>query len=135
MGKQEWQGLNEQEVELLRKKWKTIKQDSLWTKFEDFLFWAATNGFRPGLAVRKKHLKLPFSADNAQLIGPKRDGAMPNSLCSGCILECPAKGCAEWRRRYQRYWNQNIHRKKTSPVSAVFCYEHPDLIREGIVNG
>lgn len=61
-------------------------------------------------------------------------------ICAGCKKECRASGwgCSEYQRKFVENWNTNIHRKKPEPPvdlnkPMIFRYEHPDLIREGIV--
>lgn len=58
-------------------------------------------------------------------------------FCDGCTRECPTKGCEEWARYYQKNWNSRIHRliRREPPTQVTFRYEHPDLIREGIIWG
>lgn len=56
-------------------------------------------------------------------------------ICEGCVKECSSgglPGCAEWRKRFIDNWNRNIC-KCIKPKREHFCYEHPDLVREGII--
>lgn len=53
--------------------------------------------------------------------------------CIGCEKTC-LEGCARWNEWFVKNWDENI--RKAAPKQDnrdCFRYEHPDLIREGIV--
>jgi hypothetical protein len=63
-----------------------------------------------------------------------QESVRKNSLyCRMYKKICPGNGggCQAWKEWYVRNWNENIN---THPEGRQkFQYEHPDLIREGIV--
>lgn len=56
-------------------------------------------------------------------------------FCENCKEECPSYGCREWREYYKKNWDQNISKaaQRVPRGKQVFRYEHPDMIREGII--
>ena len=58
-------------------------------------------------------------------------------FCEKCKNDsCPSKdlGCKDWKAYFIKNWNQNISTyRPDDKVEKIFRYEHPDLIREGIV--
>lgn len=60
---------------------------------------------------------------------------MRKSPCDSCDKVCAAegRGCGPWRDYFVRNWNENISVKPKKQTKEVFRYEHPDMIREGIV--
>jgi hypothetical protein len=57
-------------------------------------------------------------------------------FCKCCEKECQSKraGCKEWREYFVKNWNENISTYDPGQQQEkIFRYEHPDLIREGIV--
>ena len=82
------------------------------------------------LLLKKKTKKEP----EKQIETEPREG-----ICASCKKKCTASGagCSEYQKLWTENWNRNIHRKKPEPerprARQFFLYEHPDLIREGIV--
>ena len=60
---------------------------------------------------------------------------MSKSPCDSCEKVCPAegRGFRLWQDWFVRSWNDNISVKPKKQTKEVFRYEHPDMIREGIV--
>ena len=56
------------------------------------------------------------------------------SPCNNCDRVCPDGGCKAWREWFPENWNENISIAPKEPRDKLFFrYEHPDLVREGIV--
>ena len=63
-------------------------------------------------------------------------------ICDGCdqkMVICNTIGCLKYREQFVQNWDKNIHWTPPIPeeqkpkVKEFFRYEHPDLVREGIV--
>ena len=58
-------------------------------------------------------------------------------FCRNCDRErCSNiwQGCPEWQDYFRKNWNENIRAKNSkAQTRQFFQYEHPDLVREGIV--
>lgn len=65
------------------------------------------------------------------------------SFCKECGKKCTnnGSGCNQWKEWFVKNWNQNICIKPKPMLPPepkgrqVFQYEHPDLMREGIIFG
>lgn len=116
--------------------------------FDKFLKFCSEVGYKHGMMMRKYDPDLPHSPENTLFCEPgtkiehpaKNTEKEQNRICEGCQKNsCTASGagCPAYRKAWAENWNKNIHRKKAEPVdpnkTTVFRYEHPDLIREGIV--
>ena len=114
----------------LRKKWNDIKgscHEVLFEDFRDFLDWCAESGWAYGLKLKRRDDTLPWCRDN-------------------CIWE-EAQGDPQVLKEMARKWEAGVGpiREQLRPVldrlakekqygsTTVFRYEHPDLVREGIV--
>ena len=108
--------------------------------FKAFLKFADRTGYKTRLALWKLNQTKKHGPDNSYWYLKNSD--LPNvksPFCEQCDKKhCPGEGigCAEYREWFVKYWNEYIHRKVQMPKKTcreVFCYEHPDLQREGIV--
>lgn len=134
------------EISNLSRRWYNIKNDCTWRTFDDFVFFAATHGYRKGLFLRKRVEFKPHGDDNsfffdreeekklqAERIALQKQG---NRYCRGCKEKCPGSGigCSAWKKWFIENWNRNICKNpRTETNTVAFAYEHPDLVREGIV--
>lgn len=140
-----------------------IKDDSTFESFDDFLRWVSESGFRKGCWIVKKNESLPHGWDNSDWVEvvrarPVQEKTEPSEeqtetepetvrdFCKNCNrkeLFCQynhKSGCKSWQENFERYWNKYIHREVKLPekkpekkAKEYFRYEHPDLVREGIV--
>lgn len=140
-----------------------IKGDSTFESFDDFLRWVSGSGYRKGCWIVKKNESLPHGWDNSDLVEIIRTRPAPvktepteeqskeepeavRNFCENCSrkgLSCQYNdkaGCKSWQENFERYWNKYIHREVKLPekkpekkAKEYFRYEHPDLVREGIV--
>lgn len=121
-----------------------------WSCVEDFLKWASESGHVKNSRLYKRDEDQPHGPDNSywdisdpnktrqKYVGTLKDVC---GFCRNCERECPtnAMGCNEWREYWVDYWNTYICAVRTKPqpvadkTPMVFRYEHPDLVREGIV--
>lgn len=55
--------------------------------------------------------------------------------CEKCGVHCPENGCVVWKRYFIQNRNKHISEAPAAKpmVREFFRYEHPDLVREGIV--
>ena len=142
-------GFDSNETKNLRTRFSKIpKEDKEWTSPEDFIKWAKESGYITGLHLRKHDKTLPHGPKNSfwlikgpeetmrRFISELRKGS---EFCKECVRECSGNGmgCKDWQKYYTENWNKNIHVPPVKPVvqegPMVFRYEHPDLVREGIV--
>lgn len=141
-------GIPGPEVQNLAKRYYNQKLSEGFYDLDTFLLWCSQNGYKKGLTLRKKVENLPHSTENSYFedcIALKHersekfrtDMATSNDFCRNCTIECGGVGCAEWKEWFKNNWNRNIHVSPVKPVVVegpmVFRYEHPDLVREGIV--
>ena len=150
-------GLTGEEIQSLSNKFYIMNGRENWDSFDDFLLWCQDNGYRKDRRMRRINNKLPHSKENSyfHLAGdstpPQKavqesekkhlpsyiDAESP--LCQNCKKkECCniADGCVQWKECFVKNWNRNICRavkQMVRPAEQVFRYEHPDLVREGIV--
>lgn len=139
-------GFTETEVTAFQQRWnRSIRQDSTWNNFDDFLAWAGTAGYSKGARIYKIDESKPFGPDNAyfyrgRILTVKEAAAHEKpEVCRNCIEEttsCALYGCAMWKEWFVKNWNDNIHvdipLAMRKPKKTVFQYEHPDLVREGL---
>ena len=126
-----------------------------WEGVDSFLRWCGENGYQKGIKLRRYDPSKPHSPENSYFGINTRAQIRENSekfhalrqnsspFCKGCKRVCPRNrtgGCIEWADYFRNNWDQNIHvpDPKPEPVEntntpMVFRYEHPDLVREGIV--
>jgi hypothetical protein len=122
---------------------------------DDFVKWCSENGWQKGLRLCRYDTSKPHGPENSYFKLPgmtKREIAadkkrrkeerknLTSPFCEGCQKECSniAKGCEEYQKYFAKNWNENIRiakpevKEKSNSVQ-FFRYEHPDLVREGIV--
>ena len=142
-------GFDSKETENLRARFRKIwKEDKAWTTAEDFMKWAAESGYETGMHLRKHNDALPHGPDNSYWLDRGSENSrlrltieMKNGseYCKGCDKKiCDnGVGCKGWQKWFKKNWNKNIYVPPVKPVvqegPMVFRYEHPDLVREGIV--
>ena len=143
-------GFTAEEVCAIYERWKRLDGRENFGSFDGFCKWMSEVGCERGMHMRKHDATKPHSPQNSffypkyYMKNKKREKiqatrAITCSFCESCTEKaCPNNGigCRPWREWFTENWNNNIHRKKPvaeSNVPMVFCYEHPDLVREGIV--
>lgn len=138
-------GIPGTEINSLNRRWNRIKHDSIWESFDDFLIWCARNDYEKGVQLTKIRKSLPHGPENSRLVRmsdfmksirvekPGMIDAPECDFCKGCTKACNGNGCAEYKKWFVKRWNAMIHSKAPKPVVIDFRYEHPDLIREGIL--
>ena len=119
--------------------------------FDAFVLWCSLNDYQPGMRLYRHNIRRHHSESNSYWAHPdsikQRDddkakkaererqlNASP--FCAVCQRFCPntQNGCPDWRKYFVRNWDRNIsRRKKPADSGNAWRYEHPDLIREGIV--
>ena len=126
--------------------------DSDWERADDFVKWCSENGWQKGLRLCRFDTSKPHGPENSYFKSPemnavkkadirrrkeeRKNGESP--FCKGCTEGCrEGVGCERWRQHFIMNWNKNIHVPSEKPVvqkgPTVFRYEHPDLVKEGIV--
>ena len=147
-------GISSADVTHLIRRFYRYFRDSDWQNADDFVRWCSENGWQKGLKLCRKDKDRLHGPDNSYFQTPemtvrakkedirRRKEERKNTVspfCEGCQKECTrvAYGCEEYRAWFVKNWNQNIHVPPVKPVveegPMVFRYEHPDLVREGIV--
>ena len=142
-------GFDGKETENLRARFRKIPQeDKAWKTAEDFMMWAAESGYITGTHLRKHNDALPHGPNNSYWLNRDSEKARKRytdevkkgcEFCKDCSKDICDNGigCKEWQRYFTKNWNKNIHVPPVKPVvqegPMVFRYEHPDLVREGIV--
>lgn len=142
-------GLSSDEVMIMKSKLQKMRKggDTDWETVEQFVKWAVEEGYKPGMRIKKYFSFLPHSMENSYFVhtGQKEEERHPTFIdsespyCKNCdIDDCDrmAFGCKKWREYFVKNWNENICRNgrpTPRPADVVFRYEHPDLVREGIV--
>ena len=134
-------------VETLRTRYRKIAGDHEWSCAEDFIKWANDSGFKKNSRLYKKDEEKPHGPYNScwTILGQENtrrrytDQLKYGSVfCADCKRDCPSHGhgCNDWKTYFKDNWNKKIHVPPVKPVvpegPMVFCYEHPDLVREGI---
>ena len=111
---------------------------------DNFLKFCAECGYTSHMHICKRNPNEPHSPENSyfQKMKPKYVKPKPveRKICQCCEKRtCERNGqlCAEYRKAFVENWNKNIHWVKPEPQDPskrmAFRYEHPDLVREGIV--
>lgn len=141
-------GFDGKETKNLRARYRKIRDDCEWPSIEAFLLWAKESGYKTGMYLRKYGESLPHGPENSFWNTKTSQGAKQRYIeslknncefCNGCQEDCPKTGlgCKEWADYWKENWNKNIYVPPVKPPEPVkqqfFCYEHPDLVREGIV--
>ena len=126
-------------------------RDHDWESLEHFMQWALETGVWKGAFLRRKDESKPHGPDNSYWSDQPsisnrnwgRQEIARSPFCEGCErnTEYGCGGCEKWEEYFVKNWNQNIHVKINIPEIVKpadeghekFRYEHPDLIREGIV--
>lgn len=142
-------GLDALDVANLRRRWcRTVRDDCEFECFDDFLLWCAENGYEKGFELRRRSQFEPHSHSNSYFWSAKKaeeerkniqqSQKAASEFCQACTKECTnSMGCSDWQKWFVKNWNQNIciRPKVNGCVKVVnrWRYEHPDLIREGIV--
>lgn len=151
-------GIPGESVKHLLRRFYRYFSDSDWHNGDEFVRWCSENGWQKGLRLCRKDTSLPHGPDNSFFKKPEMTVRVKQAdirrrkeerknlvsdFCKGCKQKCPAKGsdgCEEWQEYFKKNWNQNIciapkkpEQKTATAGPQVFRYEHPDLVREGIV--
>lgn len=147
-------GISGEDVTHLIRRFYRYFRDSDWQNADDFVRWCSENGWQKGLKLCRKDKERLHGPDNSYFQTPemtvrakkedirRRKEERKNTVspfCEGCTEACrEGVGCERWRQYYVTNWDQNIsiakHVPKEDPgARRVFRYEHPDLVREGIV--
>lgn len=145
-------GIPGNEIANLSKRWqRKISKDCEWEDFNSFLFWCSVSGYKKGRELRRNDPESPHGPGNSYWYSldekRKREEQerirqkklRQSTFCQGCSRVCQnnGSGCKEWEEWFVKNWNRNIHRKPKEPEAPqgkqYFRYEHPDLVREGIV--
>ena len=129
--------------------------DSGWETADEFVKWCSENGYKSGLRLCRKDTSKPHGPENSYFKSPetttraiKEDirrrklerKELVSPFCEGCQKKCRASsGCEEYKQWFTKNWNENISIARHKPVTVaqegpmVWRYEHPDLVREGII--
>lgn len=154
-------GIPGKSVTSLIRRYYRYLSNSDWDKADDFLKWCSENGWQNGLRLYKTDASQPHGPSNSYFKQPpasvrtnqadvrrrkEERKKLVSPFCEGCKTGCrnTAVGCDEYRAWWKKNWDQNIRVAKpvkVKPVEVkpepegpmVFRYEHPDLVREGIV--
>lgn len=119
-------------------------KESNFESFDAFVKWSAESGFQPYAQLRRYDPNEPHGPDNSFWYTrpdyqPVQKHDYTCKFCEGCTqgtCQTNTIGCKEWREWFVENWNKNICRKpkpKEPAKKEYFRYEHPDLVREGIV--
>ena len=153
-------GISGDEVSNLIRRFYRRLYDSEFERADDFIKWCSENGYESGLRLCRKDTSKPHGPENSYFKTPEKTVRgiaedkrrrkeerinLVSPFCDGCQKECinKARGCDEYREWFVKNWNTNIYvppvKQYVPPVKQVvpegpmvFCYEHPDLVREGI---
>lgn len=151
-------GIDGQSVTNLAARWaRTIKKDCEWESLDAFLFWCSVSGHKAGLKLGRINQNQPHGPGNSfwydvEELEQKRiqeEIEQRTGFCKGCKNTCPNRGngCDNWKSYFVKNWNDNISTSKKlrrnrpeeiayeREIQMKFVYEHPDLVREGIVYG
>lgn len=125
----------------LRRIYAAIRNDSDFDSLEDFIDWAA-DYYKAGYTVYKRNLARPYSKTNCYwYYRVKKNDNVTSPICEGCaenLPVCETTGCVKYHDWFVTNWNEKycIRPKEEPQVETpkeYFRYEHPDLVREGIV--
>lgn len=129
------------ELYAIRRIWNSIAEDNEFPSFEGFVEWAEGK-YRRGFAIYKLRECKPHSPENSYwYFKQKTPEDIESPFCAGCTVTmraCRDYGCQKYRKAYVKNWNENIRREQEivtiKPMKREFFrYEHPDMVREGIV--
>jgi hypothetical protein len=148
-------GISGLEVENLIRRFYRRLYDSEWERADDFVKWCSENGYESGLRLCRKDTSKPHGPENSYFKKPEKTvrviakdkrrrkeerKSLVSPFCEGCTEACrKGVGCERWQQYYVTNWDKNIRVAKPVEVKPepegpmVFRYEHPDLVREGIV--
>lgn len=141
-------GLSGEEIQCLSNKFYLMNGRENWDTFDDFLLWCRDNGYRKDRKMRRINKKLPHSKENSYFYDKsKTEEEQTTALhrdedccdfCKNCREACAAQNasCIKWREYFVKNWNEKICRRGMKVVreaESVWRYEHPDLVREGII--
>lgn len=146
-------GLTAEEVTALKSKLHKIRRagGTDWKSLDDFCQWAVEAGYKTGMRIKKFNEHKPHSRDNSffAITGKEPETEeqerhatyvdAKSPYCEACDVEnCPSVsiGCFKWREYFVNNWNKNICRNGRPVIRSAevtFRYEHPDLVREGIL--
>lgn len=143
-------GFDGKETECLRRRFCNLsKEETGWANADEFLRWARDSGYEKNLHMGRHDETLPHGPGNSfwmtrdlwqtrQRFLKKMKESCP--FCRDCEKTCSlsGKGCTEWQQYFVKNWNKHICIakpvvKEDPNVRKCFRYEHPDLVREGIV--
>jgi hypothetical protein len=133
-------GYDTDEVASISVKYYTMDGRENWAGLDDFCKWLRENGHRRGAHLKKRDRSKPHSPENSFFKEREEPTEKPQE---GVCAKCPydvcvniSQGCLQWRQEFESNWNRKICRKKKEERKdnrEYFRYEHPDLVREGIV--
>ena len=140
-------GLSDNVVNCMRHLWSKKKlKESDFESFYHFLEWCSRSDYVKFAQIRRYNEDKPHGPENSfWYVRPVREPAKKQTdtspFCENCENNssgCNIKGCLSWREWFIKNWNDNICIKpKCAPEeekkNLYFQYEHPDLVREGIV--
>ena len=121
-------GFTSDEVYILKLIWQQMRRSGYSIEFEspdDFIQWARGK-YKYGLTVKRIDKNKPWSADNCHFIDPRKDEKSQEYHRS--MVVAWEKMMQPLRKKYMKQLRQNEENKR-----QFFYYEHPDLVREGIV--
>lgn len=113
----------------LRKKYDTMKRSGAevyWETVQEFMDWCAESGWTYGLKLKRLDFDKGYTPDNLIWVEAKGDPQVLEQMKNQWEA-----GVGPVREKLRPYLDA-IAKKKAAPVT-VFRYEHPDLVREGIV--
>lgn len=121
----------------LRRIFEGLQGDHTFASLEEFIEWGTRTGHKTHFALYKLDTTKPHSPGNSYWYHDyKPTPNVVSRFCKDCDRPCPTAGCLNYRTSFIANWNKNICRKPKKIVpdgEMVFCYEHPDMVREGIV--
>ena len=123
------------------KVWSGIENDQTFGTYEDFRKWADKFPLQKGFTVWKVNDRLPHGPENSYWYHRiKKQEIVTSPICVGCEDKykiCNTIGCFKYRNWFVDNWNKHIctnpPQQEETKKRRVFCYEHPDLVREGLV--
>ena len=136
-------GTEKTELMALRNIYNRIMDDSTFSSFKEFRIWAKKNR-KKDFVLYKKNEYMPHSQKNSYwYYKHKQLIPVQSKFCESCDQKCNTSGCFLYREWFVKNWNSNIYGKPMIQTQAqtqeskdtvkVFQYEHPDLVREGVV--
>ena len=121
-------GFNRREIDNLYHRYRCFEntEQNGFASLEDFIEWAASEKYAVGMKLERIDAKKPYSRDNCVMAAIYGDEEYQQRLIS--MWESVMKPI---RERFKRELEE-IERRKPKG-KEYFQYEHPDLVREGIV--